>query len=212
VAPAGIPGSPTAPGTSLQQGIILTPFVLRNFSFIKKRTVSNWVTWILISRTLYCIPCAELIYRRFADLILCRDPYRDNLTKQTYSVYVETPNGRKKWHLSECPFLLDLVPASAADLGTSLYFVSFSCHSCLLHARNRALSADYRRHPGAEQSVRSGGQIQERTVGEGPAKGAAPPNVRPRHRPDRLPGGFALAIWSRIRGHCAHSEDSKRLR
>lgn len=37
------------------------------------------------------------------------DPSRSVLTKQTYTVYVETPSGRRKWHLSES-LALDIIP------------------------------------------------------------------------------------------------------
>ena len=58
--------------------------------------------------SIFCSHCRDRIDSPIHCVRGCR--FGSRLIKQTYSVYVDTPTGRRKWHLGGFPMLLSYVP------------------------------------------------------------------------------------------------------
>jgi hypothetical protein len=85
---------------------------------------------------------------------------RDNLIKQTYSVFVDTPRGRRKWHLSKAF-------SSIRQLANmSLQGLIFALSSRLFHPRLHRLPPLHRRHSPTRQSPRSSRQLQKCSISQ----------------------------------------------
>lgn len=74
----------------------------------------------------------------------------EHMIKQTYSVYVQTAEGTKKWHLSSSGFA-PLVAAAESHARSTL--------RCILDARNARSTVDRRRHPRATLARRASWHI-----------------------------------------------------